>query len=94
MITTSNRNDIEALYDKLSKHEGAYATCRVIDHEAYESQEWAEHCEYDGIPVKVYYIFTNDEANVEDGGDMPWDVEHVSKIEIAEMDDDGDYDTL
>ena len=84
MITITNTDDIAAAYDKTTSHEGAYTTCRVIDHEAPDSQEWAEHCEIDGAPAKVYYIFTDEEASAEDGSDMPWDAEHVSKIEIEE----------
>jgi hypothetical protein len=94
MITITNNAEIATAYDKTTAHEGAYPTCRVIDHEAPGCQEWAEHCEIEGVPAKVYYIFEDEEAEVEDGSDMPWDAKHVSKIEIAEKDDDGDYDSL
>jgi hypothetical protein len=94
MITLYDKNDIAAAYEKTTKHEGAYATCRLIDHEAQDCQEWAEHCEIDEVPAKVYYIFENDDCDVEDGSDMPWDAEHVSKIELAEKDEDGDYENI
>lgn len=94
MITITDSNNIEAAYDKTTAHQGAYATCRVIDHEAPGCQEWAEHCEIEGVPAKVYYIFEDEEAEVEDGSDMPWDAAHVSKIELAEKDEDGDFENL
>lgn len=94
MITITNTNDIAAIYDKTTNHQGAYATCRVIDHEAPGCQEWAEHCKIEGVPAKVYYIFEDEEAEVEDASDMPWDAEHVSKIKLAEKDEDGDYENL
>ena len=94
MITLKNKNDIAAAYDKAAKNQGAFATCRVIDHESPDCQEWAEHCEIDGAPAKVYYIFENDDCEVEDGSDLPWYAEWVSKIEIAEKDEDGDYENI
>ncbi len=94
MKTIINTDDIQAAYDKTAKHKGAFATCRVIDNEFPCCQEWAEHCEIEGVPAKVYYIFKDEEAEVEDGGDMPWDADHVSKIELAEKDEDGDYENL
>lgn len=86
--------EIEIANNKATKHEGAYATCRVIDNEAPDCQEWAEHCEIDGSPAKIYYIFDNDECEVEEADEMPWDSDHISKIKIAEMDEDGDYENL
>jgi hypothetical protein len=94
MITITNTDDITAACDKATNHEWAHATCRVIDHEAPGCQEWAEHCEIEGVPAKVYYIFDDEEAEVEDASDMPWDAKHISKIEIAEKDDDGDFEQL
>ena len=94
MITITNADDITAAYDKATKHEGAYATCRVIDHESPGCQEWAEHCQIEGVPAKVYYIFEDEEAEAEDASDMPWNAAHVSKIEISEKDDDGDFENL
>lgn len=94
MITITDTNDIQAAYEKTTAHQGAYATCRVIDHEAPGCQEWAEHCEIEGVPAKVYYIFRDEDTEVEDGSDMPWDADHVSKIKLSEKDDDGEYETI
>lgn len=93
MTTITNAAEIAVIYNKTTAHRGAYATCRVIDHGC---QEWAEQCEIEGTPAKVYYIFSEEEAEVEDGdgSDMPWDVEHVSKIELAEKDEYGEFETL
>lgn len=92
MTTITNAAEIAATYNKTTTHQNAYATCRNC-HEG--CQEWAEQCEIDGgVPVKVYYIFEEAEAAVEDGSDMPWDVEHVSKIELAEKDEYGEFETL
>ena len=92
MTTITTANEIQAAYEETAKEQGAYATCRVIDHEAPGCQEWAEHCEIKGVPAKVYYIFEDEECEVEEADEMPWDADHVSKIEIAEKDEDGDYD--
>lgn len=86
--------EIEIANNKATKHEGAFATCRVIDSEAPDCQEWAEHCEIDGVPAKIYYIFDNEECEGEEADEMPWDSDHISKIKIAEMDEDGDYENL
>jgi hypothetical protein len=96
MITITTANEIAAAYDKAEKQEGAFATCRCLpgQWEQENEQEWAEHCEIEGVPAKVFYIFSNEEAEVEDGGDMPWDADHVSKIQLAEKDEDGDFETL
>ena len=94
MKNITDRKEIETLNDKSEKHIGAYATCRVIDHSHPGCQEWAEHCEIEGAPAKIYYIFDNEEADVEEADEMPWDCDHVSKIEIAEKDEEGDYENL
>ena len=94
MITLFDKKDIAAAYVKTTKHQGAFASCRVIDHEAPDCQEWAEHCEIDGVPAKVFYIFENEDCDVEDGSDMPWDVEHVRKIELAEKEEYGEYENI
>jgi hypothetical protein len=31
---------------------------------------------------------------VEEACDLPWDDEHVIKVELAELDDDGDYERI
>jgi hypothetical protein len=76
--------------------DGAFATCRLLpgQWEQWTRQEWAERGTINGTPAKVYYMFENRECESEDAGDYPWDFEHVNRIEIAEQDDDGDYDQL
>jgi len=91
MITITYKYAITVAYKKTTKYDKAYATCRMIKHSHPDCQEWAAHCEIEGVPAKVYYIFRNDEC---EGSDMPWDSEHVSKIEIAEKDEDGKFEKL
>lgn len=76
--------------------DGAYCTNNVHPgaSSAMDPQEWAERGTVDGVPAKVYYLFSEEEASSEDAGDYPWDADHVWKIEIAEQDEDGDYDRL
>lgn len=59
-----------------------------------DPQEWAEAGTVEGVPAKVYYIFSAEEAADEDASNYPFDADHVSRIEIAEKDEDGDYETL
>ena len=94
MIIITNTDDITAALEKATAHEGAEATCRAIDHDAPGCQEWAEKCEIEGVPAVVYYIFDEAECQSEDAEDYPWDAEHVSKIVIAEKDEDGDFEIL
>lgn len=94
MITITDTDEIHGAYDLATKHQGAYATCRVLDRHAPWSEEWAERCEIAGVPACIYYLFEPEEADVENACDMPWDAEHASKIEIAEQDENGEYETL
>lgn len=96
MKTITSYPEIAATFDQHENLEGAHATCRCLpgQWEQAHLQEWAEHCTINGAPAKIYYMFENDEADVEDGSDMPWDAEHVDRIEIAEQDDDGFFDQL
>jgi hypothetical protein len=66
--------------------DGAYATCRCLpgQYAQENQQEWAERGTIEGRAAKVYYIFENSEAEVEDGIEMPFDADHISRIEIAE----------
>jgi hypothetical protein len=94
MITIANTADITAALEKATALENAEATCRVIEHEAPGCQEWAGKCEIEGFPAVVYYIFEDEECQAEDAEDYPWDSNHVSKIVIAEYDEDGDLEIL
>lgn len=92
--------DTAAITDTFAKFEpdpyGAYATCRCLpgQWEQENCQEWAEHGTIDGKAAKVFYLFENSECESEDAGNYPWNAEHVSKIEVAEKDEDGDFETL
>lgn len=93
MKTITDKTEIENLFNEASKHQGAFATCRVL--QEIDCQEWAEHCEINETPAKIYWIFEDWECDVEDGADMPWfDMDNVTKIELAEKDEDGDWDNL
>jgi hypothetical protein len=96
MKTITEQSEIEIAYDSAENQKGAYATGRCLpgQWEQENCQEWAEPCTIDGAPAKIYWIFENAECESEDAGDYPWDSEHVSKIEIAEKDEDGDYDQI
>ena len=67
----------------------AFATCRCLpgQWEQENQQEWAERGTIEGKAATVYYIFDNTEAEVEDGGDIPFDSDHISYIEIEEEDE-------
>jgi hypothetical protein len=97
MTTITDTAAISAAFDKLSTDgDPAYCTCRCLpgQYEQENCQEWAEHNSIDGVPVKVYYMFDNEDCESEDCGGYPWDADHVTHIEIAEKDEDGDFDNL
>ena len=66
--------------------DGAYATCRSLpgQYAQENQQEWAERGTIDGKAAKVFYIFENSEAEVENGVDMPFNADHITHIEIEE----------
>jgi hypothetical protein len=65
---------------------GAYPTNRLVvgASSAMDPQEWAERGTIDGVPATVYYMFDEDETDHEDGGDYPFDLDHVTYIEIGD----------
>ena len=85
--------EINKSFELFEAKEQAEPTCRCLEgqYEQENMQEWEESGEIQGAPAKVYYIFENTEAEVEDGLYMPFDIDHISRIEIAEKDDEGDY---
>lgn len=96
-MTTITDTAIPAAFAQFqSGKNGAFATCRCLPGQWQQDncQEWAEHGTINGSPAKVYYMFENSECTSEDAGDYPFDAEHVSKIEVAEKDQDGDYEQL
>ena len=83
----TDTNDIKTANAKFQPAvDGAYATCRCLpgQYARENQQEWAERGTIDGKAAKVFYIFENGEADVEDGADMPFDVDHISHIEIED----------
>ena len=84
----TNTDEIQAAYAEFNPADGnAHATGRVLpgQHEQENQQEWAERGTIKGKSATVYYIFENSEAEVEDGGDIPFDEEHVSIIEVEAL---------
>jgi hypothetical protein len=60
---------------------GAFATSRCLPNGLQDThQEWCERGTINGENVSVYWIFTNEEASVEDGADMPFDADHIDRI--------------
>lgn len=92
--TTTINTEIKELTKFKPDSYGAYPTCRCLlgQYDQENQQEWAHRGTIDGSPAKVYYMF--DKSEVEDGADMPFDSDHVIRIEIAEKNEDGEYETL
>jgi hypothetical protein len=65
--------------------DGASATGRCLpgQYDQANRQEWSERGTIDGRAVVVFYEFDNAEADVEHAEDMPFDAEHVSRIDNA-----------
>ena len=79
----TDTNEIQAANAKFQpSSDGAYATCRCLPSQY--AQEWAERGTIDGNAATVFYVFENSEAGVEDGADMPFDVDHITHIQIEE----------
>jgi hypothetical protein len=83
----TDTNEIQSANAKFKPSvDGAYATCRSLpgQYAQENQQEWAERGTIDGKAAKVFYLFENSEAEVEDGADMPFDADHITHIEIEE----------
>jgi hypothetical protein len=60
---------------------GAFATSRCLPNGLQDThQEWCERGTIDGGNVEIYWLFSNEEASVEDASDMPFDAEHIDRI--------------
>jgi hypothetical protein len=96
MKTITNIEEINTLYYSAENQAGGFATGRVLSGQYLQEncQEWAELCTINGAPAKIYWIFENSDCESEDAGNYPWTAANVSKIEIAEKDEDGDYDLI
>ncbi|MFZ4536916.1 hypothetical protein [Propionivibrio sp.] len=97
MKNITNQNEINEAFAKFQPDgDGAYATgaCLPGQYQQENMQQWAERGTIDGAPAKIYFLFENSEAEVEDGVDMPFDAAHIDSIDLAEADEDGDYETL
>lgn len=83
----TDTNEIQAANAKFQPSaDGAYATCRYLpgQYAQENQQEWAERGTIDGKTATVFYLFENSEAEVDDASDMPFDVDHITHIEIEE----------
>lgn len=79
--------EIKAAFSKFQPTPaGAYPTSRCLPGQYAQAnqQEWAELGTIDGKPATVFYLFENSESEVEDGADMPFDVDHITHIELEE----------
>ena len=98
MITITNRNDIEAALENFKPDkQGAYSTDRCLpgQYEQANCQEWAERGTINGTPAKIYYMFDRNEDDLDCEADrLPWDADHITKIDVAEADEDGDFEQL
>ena len=96
MKTYTEQNDIENNFDLAEGSGNAFPTGRCLQGqwEQENCQEWAEEATINGDPAMITYLFENDECTSEDAGDYPWDSAHISKIEVAEKDEDGDFETF
>ena len=84
-ICDNGEQDTAALFARFRPSKaGAYPTCRCLPglYDQANYQEWAERGTIDGEAVTVYYLFDNAEAEVEDGSDIPFDADHISRIEF------------
>lgn len=87
MKTITDRDAInQALSIFIAAPEGAVATSRVLPGvwERENCQEWEAQGTLNGAAARVYYMFENSECASEDAGDYPFDMAHVSHIEIEE----------
>ena len=95
MKTITDRAEISTAFSNFTAdRDGAYPTSRCMPAPLDNSQEWAEHGSIKGVPAKVYYIFEDAEVEGLEADSYPWGEASISKIEIAEQDQDGDYDEL
>jgi hypothetical protein len=95
MITITNKNDIAAAFAKFDpSKDGAHPTSRCMPAPWEDAQEWAEYGEIGGVPAKVYYIFENADVADLEADSYDWSETSISKIEVAEKDQNGDFDDL
>jgi hypothetical protein len=77
-----------------ASQEGAFPTSRCMPAPWDDAQEWAECGEIEGVPAKVYYIFENADVADLEADSYDWSDSSISKIEVAEKDEDGDFGQL
>ena len=98
MITITDTNNIQAAIEKFKPDaRGAYSTDRCLpgQYEQVNCEEWAERGKINGTPAKVYYVFDCTKDGIDgDPETYPWDDEHITKIEIAEKDENGEYESI
>ena len=91
MKTIISADSFSELYYDSVMHKDAFPTNRVVGKYL---QEWAEPCIIRGAPAKIYYLFDECADEIQEDCDLPFDIDHAVKIEIAEKDDDGKYETI
>jgi uncharacterized lipoprotein YddW (UPF0748 family) len=95
MITITNTDDISAAFAKFKPgRNGALPTNRCVPTPWDDAQEWAEYGEIEGIPTRVYYIFENADVADLEADSYDWSETSISKIVIAEKDENRDFDSL
>jgi len=95
MITITNADDITAAFAKFqSGRDDAFPTCRCMPAPWHDAQEWAKYGEIEGVPAKVYYIFDDADVAGLEADSYDWSATSISKIEIAGIDYDGDFESL
>jgi hypothetical protein len=94
MKTITDTAEITAAFAKFEAGDGAFPTSRCMPAPWDDAQEWAEYGEIEGAPAKVYYVFENADVADLEADSYDWSESSISKIEVAEKDEDGDYDTL
>jgi len=95
MITITNNYDITAILEKYqSGRDGSYPTSRCMPSPWDDAQEWAEYGDVEGLPAKVYYIFENSDVADLEPDSYDWSQTYISKIELAEMDENEEYETI
>ena len=61
----------------------AFPTRRCLPNGMQDShQEWAERGTIDGKEATIYWLFANEDADKEDGFEIPFDADHIDRIVI------------
>lgn len=90
--------DTQAIAEAFAKfqagRDGAFPTSRCMPAPWDDAQEWAVFGEIEGVPAKAYYIFENADVADLEADSYDWSETSISKIELAEKDEDGEFEWL